>query len=84
MIEFVFYAVKSIFNLIRNVVYAVLDWSVSIFGWLMDIFEDLSLYMWRPASLLLSLFVVVLILLVFQFILRLLFWKFHYGKLSKK
>lgn len=84
MIEYLFFAVKSIFNLIRNVLYAVLDWSVSIFVWLMQTFEDLSFYMWRSASLLLSLFVCVLILIVFQFILRLLFWKFHYWKLSKK
>lgn len=82
MIEYLFYAVKSIFNLLRNVLYAVLDWSVSIFGWLIQTFEDLSLYMWKPTSLLLSLFVIVLIILIFQFILRILFWKFHYKKMK--
>lgn len=80
MIEYLFYAVKSIFNLLRNILYAVVDWSVSIFGWLIQTFEDLSLYMWKPTSLLLSLFVIVLIILVFQFIFRILFWKFHYKK----
>lgn len=83
IIEFIFFAFKSIVRLIWDILYTVLDWSVSVFSWVTETFENLSLYMWKPTVFLFELFCIVLMLLIFQFIIRILFWKFHYKKMSK-
>lgn len=80
ILVFLIYAVRSIINIIRNFIYVILP---NVIVWVEETFYNLSLYIWKPAMYLFQLFWVILLILIFQFILRLLTWKYHYKKVSK-
>lgn len=83
MIMFLLYSVKSIISLVWNLLYSILNWFVDMFVWLWNTFIDLSYFMGAKTSMLISMFILVLIIIGFQFLLRLFLWKFHYKKVSK-
>lgn len=83
MISFLFYGVRSIILLLWNLLYSILNWFVALFTQLLSTFTDLSFFMWSTTSLLISLFILVLLIIWFQFLLRFFTWKYHYNKVKK-
>lgn len=83
LIVYLLYAIKSIIVLVWNLLYSILNGFIEMFVWLWQTFHDLSYFMGVKTSMLISMFILVLIIIWFQFLLRLFLWKFHYKKVSK-
>ena len=80
IISFILYAFRSIIFLTYNLIYSILNWFVALFTQLTSTFSDLSVFMWSTTAILIYMFLLVILYIVFQFVLRLLLWKFHYKK----
>lgn len=83
LVLFLLYWVRSIILLVWNLFYSILNWFVELFTQLLSTFTDLSWFMGSSTSILVSLFVLVLLILWFQFLFRFFSWKYHYKKVSK-
>lgn len=81
IVMFLLYGVRSIILLIWNLIYTIFNWFVTdLFIWVSDTFYNLSYYMWSSTSILVSLFILTLIIIWFQFLIRFFMAKYYYNK----